>query len=111
MATATLYNLTVQRVFGANDQGASVYAEVTIERGPNKGEKFKQYFTLWAAPGKSFEFDENDAITSVTGDLSMKVETYTPKGSDEEKSVAAVTINDAEVILEGGHEDDEGWDD
>lgn len=117
MAIATLYNLTVQRVFGANDQGASAYAEVTIERGANKGEKFKQYFTLWAVHGESFEFDEGDVIKSVTGNLSSKVETYTQKDTGEEKTISAVAINDAEVVLEGGgsgyadDEEDEGWDD
>lgn len=114
MATATLKNVTVNKVFGASYQGASVYEEFefTARRGANKGKKQtgKQYYTLWNKGGEPFEFDEGDVLGEVTGRLSATVDEYEDKETGETKHSAKITLNDVEVAGHSNGSDDAGED-
>lgn len=114
MATATLKNVTVNKVFGASYQGASVYEEFefTARRGPNKGKKQtgKQYYTLWNKGGEPFEFDEGDVLGEVTGRLSATVDEYEDKETGETKHSAKITLNDVEVAGQSSGSGDAGED-
>lgn len=108
MAFATLNNVVINRVFGANAQGASVYEEFEIKSGKRKGEKGRAYFTLWNKGGEPFEFDEGDVVPEVSGRLSVTLRDYEKDG--ETKYSADATLND--VTYSGSSVDgdeDEGF--
>lgn len=108
MATITIKDATVAKIFGQSYQGASVYEVIEITSGKRKGETFKRYYTLWSKGREPFEFDENDVVT-VTGEMSVQVEEYEDKNTGEVKHSAKVTVNDAVVLGSEGadHDDDE----
>ena len=108
MAFATLKNVTVNRVFGQSDQGASVYESFEITSGKRKGETGRAYFTLWSKDREPFEFDEGDVIPEVSGRLSVTLREYEKDG--ETKYTADATINDAVVKGSISSQDDEDED-
>lgn len=113
MAQVTIERAVVSRIFGRDDQGASVYEEKTIPSGKRKGETIKVFYTLWNKGREPFMFDEGDVIENISGELSVTLDSYEDKETGDTKYVARTTVNDAvcgSVSSAGDDYDEDSWD-
>ena len=60
------------------------------------GKEFSRLWTCWFSSSVADQIQEQDWVT-ISGELSTKIGTYTPKGSDEEKTVVEHHIQEAHL--------------
>lgn len=94
-----IYDATVVRVFGKDDQGATVKTSKYMDSGKFKGETLDTYYTLWSKGREPFEFDQGDVVSHISGEVSANHNKYQNKDG-EEACNAQLVVNNA--VVAGG---------